>query len=78
MTGGRERSAKLLLQLQHAIVDRAGQLAEEGGEFTAIRRGWSLGEETFRQELLAQMGERLGAEHYGAERARRRRPRRSG
>jgi len=38
-------------------------------EFKAIRRGWCLGEETFRQELLAQMSERLGAEHYGEERA---------
>lgn len=43
--------------------------AEEGGEFQAIRRGWCLGEEAFRQELLAQMSERLGAEHYGEERA---------
>ena len=32
------------------------------------RRGWCLGEETFRKELLAQMTERRGAEHYGAER----------
>jgi hypothetical protein len=27
-----------------------------------------LGEETFRKELLAQMTERIGVEHYGAER----------
>ena len=31
--------------------------------------GPSMGEETFRQELLAQMSERMGAEHYGEERA---------
>lgn len=43
--------------------------ADEGGEFKAIRRGWCLGEETFRQELLAQLSERLGPEHYGEERA---------
>ena len=43
--------------------------AAEGGEFKAIRRGWFLGAETFRQELLARMSERLGAEHYGEERA---------
>jgi len=54
-------------QLEGALEERRG--AEEGGEFKTIRRGWCLGEETFRQELLAQMSERLGAEHYGAERA---------
>jgi len=32
-----------------------------------IRRGWCLGEETFRQELLGQMSERMGG-HYGEER----------
>jgi len=54
-------------QLERALEDRRG--AEEGGEFKAIRRGWCLGEETFRQELLARMSVRLGAEHYGEERA---------
>jgi len=54
-------------QLERALEARRG--AEEGGEFKPIRRGWCLGEETFRQELLAQMSERLGAEHYGEERA---------
>jgi hypothetical protein len=43
--------------------------AEAGEEFNAIRRGWCLGEETFRQELLAQMSQRMGAEHYGVERS---------
>jgi REP element-mobilizing transposase RayT len=42
--------------------------AEAGEELKAIRRGWCLGEETFRQELLAQMSQRMGAEHYGVER----------
>ena len=32
--------------------------AEEGEEFKPIRRGWCLGEESFRKELLAQMSER--------------------
>ena len=36
---------------------------EEDEEFTPIRRGWCLGEETFREELLTQMSERMGAEH---------------
>ncbi len=44
---------------------RAG---ESGADYKAIRRGWCLGAESFRKELLAQMTERLGPEHYGAER----------
>ena len=32
------------------------------------RRGWCLTEETFRQELLAQMSELNGAEPHAAER----------
>ena len=54
-------------RLEQALEERRG--AEEGEEFKAIRRGWCLGEETFRQDLLAQMSERVGAEHYGEERA---------
>ena len=54
-------------RLEQALEERRG--AEEGEEFKPIRRGWCLGKETFRKELLAQMGERLGAEHYGEERA---------
>jgi hypothetical protein len=42
---------------------------EEGEEFKPIRRGWCLGDETFRQDLLAQMSEQMGAEHFGDERA---------
>jgi len=41
----------------------------EPGEWKAVRRGWCLGEETFRAELLAQMSERIGAHHGGSERA---------
>ncbi|MEK7685505.1 MAG: transposase [Verrucomicrobiota bacterium] len=46
----------------------ARRQSEAGADYQAIRRGWCLGEETFRKELLAQMTERRGAEHYGAER----------
>ncbi|MFN0125682.1 MAG: transposase [Verrucomicrobiales bacterium] len=53
-------------RLEQALEERRG--AEEGEEFKPIRRGWCLGEETFRQELLAQMCGRLGAEHFGEER----------
>jgi REP element-mobilizing transposase RayT len=42
--------------------------APDGGEFKAIRRGWFLGNEALKQELLGQMAERKGPEHFGAER----------
>jgi REP element-mobilizing transposase RayT len=32
-----------------------------------VRRGWFLGEEAFRKELLAQVSEQRGPHHYGAE-----------
>jgi hypothetical protein len=54
-------------QLERALEARRG--AEAGEELKRIRRGWCLGEETFRQELLALMGGRMGMEHYGEERA---------
>jgi REP element-mobilizing transposase RayT len=41
---------------------------EEPGQYKALRRGWCLGDRTFRKELLAQMAERVGESHYGAER----------
>jgi REP-associated tyrosine transposase len=37
-------------------------------EWKRVRRGWCLGDESFRLELLEQMGQRMGAEHYGQER----------
>lgn len=43
--------------------------AEEDEDYRSIRRGWFLGDETFRQELLEQMSARVGADHYGAVRA---------
>ena len=42
---------------------------EETGEYQPIRRGWCLGGEAFREELLGKLSERRGVEHYGAERA---------
>jgi len=42
---------------------------ETGGEaWAAIRRGWFFGDEALKAELLAQASERVGAQHYGAER----------
>jgi REP element-mobilizing transposase RayT len=37
-------------------------------EFKPVERGWCLGSEAFRAELLAAAEERVGASHYGAER----------
>jgi REP element-mobilizing transposase RayT len=39
--------------------------AEDGEEFAALQRGWCVGSEEFRNELLAQMN--AGPEHYGLE-----------
>jgi len=41
---------------------------ERGEDWKAIRRGWCLGDEGFRQELLAQMAGQMGEHHYGRER----------
>ena len=38
---------------------------DEPGEWQAIRRGWCLGEERFRQELLEAMSEPMGRRSYG-------------
>jgi REP element-mobilizing transposase RayT len=54
-------------RLERALEERRG--LAEGDEFKPIRRGWCLGEQKFREELLAQMSEQMGAEHYGEERA---------
>ncbi len=52
--------------LERALEQR--RQAEAGTDYRAIRRGWFLGEETFRKELLEQMAGRVGSEHYGEER----------
>ena len=41
---------------------------EEGADYKLVRRGWCLGSEDFRKELLAAAVERVGASHYGSER----------
>ncbi len=53
-------------QLEAALEGRRAE--ETGADYKRVRRGWCLGDEAFRKELLGQMKERLGAEHYGAER----------
>ena len=39
-----------------------------GADYRQIRRGWCLGSEEFRKELLASASERVGPNHYGTER----------
>jgi REP element-mobilizing transposase RayT len=51
--------------LEQAVEER--RAAEANEDYKAIRRGWCLGEATFRKELLGQMAERMGAEHFGEE-----------
>ena len=46
----------------------ARRRAEEETGYQAIRRGWCLGDEAFRRELLEHVRGRFGKEHYGAER----------
>ena len=41
---------------------------DEPEEWKRVRRGWCLGDETFRKELIEAMESRLGPEHYGEER----------
>jgi putative transposase len=41
---------------------------EESADYREVRRGWCLGDETFRQELLLAAAEQAGANHYGSDR----------
>jgi hypothetical protein len=41
--------------------------AETEDEFKPVRRGWCLGSEQFREELLAQVSEQKGSWHFGPE-----------
>ena len=52
-------------RLEEALEQRRG--AEDGREYKAIRRGWFLGDEVLKKELLAQMSEKAGESHYGEE-----------
>lgn len=45
----------------------ARRAGEREQEYKPLRRGWFLGNKTFRKELLAQMAERRGKWHYGEE-----------
>src|SRR5439155_22903143 len=53
-------------ELERQIEARRG--AEQGAGYKPIRRGWFFGENALKRELLGQVRERLGPEHYGEER----------
>ena len=50
-------------QFELMMGERRGR--DEPGDWKAIRRGWCLGDEQFRKELLEQMSEPMGRQHYG-------------
>ena len=52
-------------RLEETLEQRRG--AEDQQEYKAIRRGWFLGDEALKKELLAQMSEKGGKSHYGEE-----------
>jgi len=58
-TAGREQFERLMEERRRA---------ENPEQWKALRRGWCFGEETFRAELLEQMGGQIGTQHGGSER----------
>ena len=61
--GVQKESAAGRRRLEEALESRRG--AEEGEAFQPLRRGWYLGGQTFKEELLAQMSKPVGRWHYG-------------
>jgi REP element-mobilizing transposase RayT len=61
-----QESAAGRRQLEAALEQRRAVEAE--ADYQQVRRGWFFGEPALKKELLGQMQERLGAEHYGAAR----------
>ena len=53
---------------QFELVMEQRRAGDEPQGYGRIRRGWCWGEEAFRKELLGQMKERMGPNHYGPER----------
>jgi len=56
------REFRRRMELRHVAEDDPAQ-------WTGVRRGWCLGDKTFRKELLSQMKEQLREHHSGEERA---------
>ena len=57
-TAGRRR-------FEEAMEERRAE--ERSAQWKTVRRGWCLGEEPFRRELLEQVHEKAGTHHYGEE-----------
>jgi REP element-mobilizing transposase RayT len=57
-SAGREQFARSMENLR---------ASEDHGQFKMLRRGWCVGSEEFRKELLAQVDHNRGKWHYGAE-----------
>jgi hypothetical protein len=55
-------SAQGRRQLENCVEQRRAQ--EDGESFKAIRRGWCLGDDAFRKELLANVHQHAGENHY--------------
>jgi len=53
-------------EFERATEARRAEANEE--EWKRVRRGWCLGDETFREKLLARMDGTVSAEHFGEER----------
>ncbi|HWY32891.1 MAG TPA: transposase [Candidatus Acidoferrum sp.] len=53
-------------RMEEALEERRGQ--ESGADYKGLRRGWCFGGESFREELLGRMQERVGQEHCGSAR----------
>ena len=52
--------------MEMALEER--RASESVEDYRPVRRGWCLGRDLFRKELLGQMQDRMGAEHYRVER----------
>ena len=46
----------------------ARRTEESAADYERLRKGWVLGTEEFRQELLAAASQRIGPSHFGAQR----------
>ena len=53
---------------QFAALTEKRRAEESAADYEALRHDWVLGSEAFRQELLAAAVERVGPNHYGAQR----------
>jgi hypothetical protein len=52
-------------EFERVVEARRGE--DSGETFAGIRRGWCLGDEAFRQELLERVSAKAGPQHYGEE-----------